>query len=72
MLYINQCAEILSQDWYVMGRLIDDAGLLSNITQKEMTKETKKKEECKKNKTKKNQRRKNEEQREITCRALKA
>jgi hypothetical protein len=34
-----------------MGRLIDDAGLLSNITEKEMTKETKKKEECKKNKT---------------------
>ncbi len=55
-----------------MGRLTDDAGLLSNITEKEMTKETKKKEECKKNKTKKNQTRKNEEQGEITCRALKA
>jgi hypothetical protein len=26
-----------------MGRLIDDAGLLSNITEKGMTKETKKK-----------------------------
>ncbi len=55
-----------------MGRLTDDAGLLSNITEKEMTKETKKKEKCKKNKAKNNQTRKNEEQREITCRALKA
>jgi hypothetical protein len=53
-----------------MGRLTDDAGLLSNITEKEMTKETKKKEKCKKNKAKNNQTRKNEEQREITCRAL--